>query len=295
MRFSKQLHRDHRGSKGVDSRLTATSHTGQITKVVALAAATVASILVWQSALNPSVPPLALAPQLPGFATDNVTFPPPERSALGSASVYTVEKSILAERGDHPAAAGTGRTVTPKTHASANKPTSPSHHRPTSRRSPPTGTTQPAQPPATGSQPAAPISTPPTAATPIEQPATPTQEPATQTASTASVQTNASVQVQANAPAEPVPAANQRVEKSKPSKRGQSKKSHPSPQPADPTAQAQPEHASEQNLAQPATPPQPPAAPEAEQQPEVTQPPVEVQQQPPPPDAHGSARAGRRH
>src|SRR6266540_4770909 len=92
--------------------LTATPHTGQIAKVVALAAATVASILVWQSALNPSVPPLALAPQLPGFATDNVTFPPPERSALGSVSLYTVEKSILADRGDHPAAAGTGRTVT---------------------------------------------------------------------------------------------------------------------------------------------------------------------------------------
>src|SRR6266511_1645270 len=101
--------------------LTPTPHTGQIAKVVALAAATVASILVWQSALNPSVPPLALAPQLPGFATDNVTFPPPERSALGSVSLYTVEKSILADRGDHPAAAGTGRTVTPVRHPSEKR------------------------------------------------------------------------------------------------------------------------------------------------------------------------------
>lgn len=264
--------------------LTATPHTGQIAKVVALAAATVASILVWQSALNPSVPPLALAPQLPGFATDNVTFPPPERSALGSVSLYTVEKSILADRGDHPAAAGTGRTVTPVRHPSAKKPTSPPH-RPAPRRSPPTGKTQPAQPPATGSQPAAPISTPPTAATPIEQPATPTQEPATQTVSTASVQTNASVQ--ANAPAEPVPAANQRVEKSKPSKSRKSKTSQPTPQPADPTtAQTQPD---------PVTP-QPPAAPEVEQQPAETQL-AQTQSgeaQPPPPAAHGSERAGRR-
>jgi hypothetical protein len=162
-----------RGGEGV-FHLTVISRTSQIAKIAVVAAATTASLFVWQSALHTGVPPLSsLWPRLPGFATETVDVPPPGHSTGGSAS--------SSSRG--PVGVPLRRA---KTHVSTPLPNR------TNPRPRPAAQTQPPHPPLTGSQPALPNPVTPTAPTPTAPtptapsstaatpiPATPAPEPAT--------------------------------------------------------------------------------------------------------------------
>ena len=158
-----------RGGEGV-FHLTVISRTGQIAKIAVVAAATAASLFVWQSALHTGVPPLSsLWPRLPGFATETIDVPPPTQSTDGSAS--------SSSRG--PVGAPLRRA---KTHASTALP-----NRSTPRPRP-AAQTQPPHPPLRGSQPVPPNPVTPTAPTqtaPTPTPPTPTAPTPTAPSSTA--------------------------------------------------------------------------------------------------------------
>jgi translation initiation factor IF-2 len=156
-----------RGGEGV-LHLTVISRTGKIATIAVVAAATAASLFVWQSVLHTGVQPLSLWPQLPGFASETVDVPLRDHSTGGSASSSSRP----------PVGAPLRRA---QTHRSTPLP-----NRSRPRRPPPAGKAQPPHPPVTGSQPApanpetptAPTPTAPTPTVPTPTAASPAPEPA---------------------------------------------------------------------------------------------------------------------
>jgi hypothetical protein len=226
-----------RGGEGV-LHLTVTSRTGKIATIAVVAAATAASLFVWQSVLHTGVQPLSLWPQLPGFANETVDFPTPDHSTGGSASSSSRQPVGAPLR--------RAQTSTPL----------PSRSRP--RRLPPAGKAQPSHPPVTGSQPAPPNPETPTAPTPTA----PTPTVPTPTVSTPTVSTPIAASPAPEPATKPRKStgrrtlALQRADQARPAKQ----------------RAAGPQNPSQQSSAQATSPQQPPRA-DAHAQPQSPQPP----------------------